>query len=186
MRLADRGAFLVLLYGISRIFLHQVRGVRPARRPPAEEQFHLEEYKALRREIQSRNEQQSATERSVILAIAAIYSFLATILRDASFYQQIRPVLWLVWWVPVALSGVGLLRWLNDHMMIGRIAEYIRIYESQTSWGIQGLDGWERHIESRRNRGFIHNDRLITLVLWVLLIFFTAVIAVFKRFHWFE
>jgi hypothetical protein len=103
-------------------------------------EFQLEEFKALRREIEMRSEDQRLMERSVILGDAAIYALLN--FPKQLGYEQQGPYAWVAWYVPSALAFLALVRWLDSLATIRRIALYTRQVEQR----VMPDGGWEMHM----------------------------------------
>ena len=126
---------------------------------------------------------QNSTERYVVTGSWAIYALLISGKLDKplpSYYAGI------LWFAPVSLCVLALFRWAYDHIMITRIAAYIRKCEAHSlknaKHGEAAPAGWET--ELKENKSFIETtinntrrDQLIPLGLWIILTFLTLFIG---------
>jgi hypothetical protein len=74
--------------------------------------FHVEEYKCLREEIEHRSQERRTTERYAIVAIAAIYSVLAR-WQTENVDANAQSFLFWLWWLPFAVALAGRIRWVR-------------------------------------------------------------------------
>lgn len=130
------------------------------------ENFHIEEFKALRAEIDSRIKEGQTWESLGLTATAAVYAWLAT----NSFCD-------FAWWIPVLFPAFGLLRHSALMVRILQIAGYIRDVEAKLS--DDPLTGWETHLLNQRVQ-HPYRSRLISFssfVFWTALLILTIYIA---------
>lgn len=102
--------------------------------------FLIEEYKVLRQELDSRLKEVRLLETGAIVAISAIYAWLAKIPKN-----QIDSF---AWWIPVLFPLFGLFRYFGVMHRIMHIAEYIRSFESQVCKNAP--NGWETFLAEKR------------------------------------
>ena len=127
-------------------------------------QFHLEEYRSLKLEVEYRVKSTERIEYLIIVATAAVYVW---------FTEQAIPPL--MWWLPVILPMLGLVRQYGLLLRIMQVTEYIRLVEEK--FCIEQLKGWENNLRDLRRspRGYIIG--LSGYFLWLLLFVFTVIIA---------
>jgi len=133
------------------------------------ETFHIEEFKALRAEIDARVKEGQTWESLAITATAAVYAWLATN-SDKEFSE-------IGWWIPVLFPLFGMLRHGALLLRIVQIAEYIRSIEETLA--NEPLAGWERHLLDQRKRHPVRS-RLISFssfAFWATLLILTIWIA---------
>ncbi len=88
------------------------------------EEYKLEEMKLLRGEVELRGQERRSMERNVLLADAAIYSFVLA--PEKIDFRAMHRLGWLVWYLPPMLAFLALIRWRESLKMIGHLAEYIQ------------------------------------------------------------
>jgi hypothetical protein len=130
--------------------------------------FHLEEYKALRREINSRTQESNTLMRYSMLGIAGVYAWLS------KSPENVAPVVYQgAWWVPVLipfLGGIRSLGVLNRILLIGR---YIFLLEENVFSLAMTNIGWEHYLTRNRN-GFLVASAIGT---WVIMLIVTVAVA---------
>lgn len=131
--------------------------------------FRLEEYKALRAEIDSRIKEGNNWESIAIAGIAAVYSWLAT--------NSDKPVAAIGWWVPVLFPLFGLVRQCALLVRIMQIASYLR--DMEVAFAQHDPTGWETYLKRRRQEAPIRS-RLISfsaILMWIVLLAITIAIG---------
>lgn len=101
--------------------------------------FHIEEYKALRVEIDQRIASIRTTEREITIGSFAIYAWLAT----QAMREEFSLVFLLVAWLPVILARAGESKRADEAQQINRLAVYIRRLEKVMA--SPNLRGWENY-----------------------------------------
>ena len=81
-------------------------------------EFLLEEFKALRLEIDSRVRETRIVETGAVASIAAIYAWLSNVTPDT-------PLVAVGWWIPVGLTVAGAFRYFALIRRLMHIAEYM-------------------------------------------------------------
>jgi hypothetical protein len=99
--------------------------------------FHIEEFKALRAEIDQRIASMRTLEREAVLGAFAIYAWLATQSSIESFYLPLAAS-----WLPVLLAIVTNMRREAERQQIDRLGLYIRMIEEE--FASARIQGWER------------------------------------------
>ena len=143
--------------------------------PKGTTEFHLEQLKSLRSEIEERSKELRANERYVLIAIAAVWAFmLATVHGKGTSSDQLT--LWadaLAWLFPVLLVILG---WWRSQFMVKAIddlAAYIR--QAEAVYVHPRLPGWEtyreQHFRGKPNIG------VTAETFWWLLLVATCVVA---------
>ena len=113
--------------------------------------FHLEEYKSLRTEIDSFYAQMYKTEDYSIIGAAAVWSLIfATGLKD-----EHDPFVLVVPFLPICLFVAGLLRFRSYKQRVGRAATYIAFLEEMLAY--EG--GWEHFIWRSRIQDIGNHDK---------------------------
>ena len=106
------------------------------------DQVRLEEFKALRGEVELRAVEQRTMERNVVLLSAAIYAFLL-FPKGHLGNPKDEIYLELAWYLPPLFNFLAFMRWLESIKMIAGLAQYLRTIE---------LNGWEMHLLRARER----------------------------------
>ena len=133
-------------------------------------QFHLEEYKSLKTEIEYRVKGTDRIEYVLVAAMIATYAWLVSNGSDLKNNQWI-------WWVPVAIPIIGALRQAALLRRIVHLSEYIRTLE-QVLCSKNPPTGWETFLLGKRRKEL--SARLISItgfVLWGALVMFSLIIA---------
>jgi hypothetical protein len=109
--------------------------------------FYLEEYKALRKQVEIMLEEEWKRAQYVVLGLAAVWVWLLTTTHD----EHPVPIPRAVWWVvPAFVYFAGLLHELGAFGMVGRLSGYLRRLEKEF-----GVYGWERYLtEKGRQHAF--------------------------------
>ena len=103
------------------------------------------EYEALRHEIEVVSKELRDTERYVIVIISAIWVWLAT--HSKNIPPDVAPY---VWWLPVFVVILGIVRFLGVQESLNKIASYIA--DSIEPVFLEKDKGWENHLKSRPMR----------------------------------
>jgi len=137
------------------------------------ETFLIEEYKALRSEIEFLSSHSRVLESSIVLGTAAIYAWVAKE-RPADIEK-------FIWWVPVILSVLGSIREYGHKVRTFQIAEYIRQIEEYFQKDATP-SGWEHFLVEKRK--FKKNIALglSTFVFWLIMLISTLILALFMTF----
>jgi hypothetical protein len=120
--------------------------------------FRLEEYKALRKEIEIYTQESRALERYTIVALGATWAWLIV--------NKVHE--WVPWTIPPLLVVAVALRGLGFLAHFRHMGEYLA--EVEKSFGVQG---WEQ------KRPGAHVARVTNLLAWVLLVL--SIIALLWR-----
>jgi hypothetical protein len=133
----------------------------------------LEEFKALRGEIEMRGSEQRTMERYVVLADAALYSVL--VFPKPEQYGGDQTLRNLVWFLPPIIGFLALIRWRESVRMIDHLAEFLRRRQKQ----IHGAEnGWEWFLHNeKRNKQAIAWFAPTYIVFWWIVIGGTAALA---------
>jgi len=109
--------------------------------------FQLEEYRALRKELEIYIAEFRSQERNVVIALGVIWGWLIS-------HQQSN---WQPWLLPVILCGAASMRSVVLNIHMGLISSYIESLEKDF-----GLLGWEYtfRTKGRRQKGGISKFRL--------------------------
>jgi hypothetical protein len=127
-------------------------------------EFYLEEYKALRKEIESLSKETRSLERNVIISIGLVWVWL---LNDGT--ATTKPA----WLFPILLAVLGCLRAMQIERHFKSFNEYIGKIEASFS-AEQDPGGWEHFLFPRRP------TRLSTLAFWWVLVICTVAVAIWK------
>jgi hypothetical protein len=110
-----------------------------------------EEYISLRKEIEAMLLELSTLERSCVLAIAAVYAWLAA---PIATHQSLSPFHSAVaWGAPFFLAFFGALRAYSINKHFGTVGEYISKIEDVTKKEDPTFEGWEHFFASDDRRG---------------------------------
>jgi hypothetical protein len=90
----------------------------------AHHEFKLKEFELLRKEIEYRTAGQERVERNVVIAIIAIYAWLA-LLDTSKLQPPIQDVYPYLYWLPFLIVVMGAARFWDDHNVISNIGRYI-------------------------------------------------------------
>jgi hypothetical protein len=110
-------------------------------------QFHLEEYKSLRQEIDTRIKEIFTIVVYCVTAISAVYGTILAGVLTGHVVPSDRPLLSNVLLVTCVFPLFGWFKSYELSSMIWTIAEYLRCIESSI-----GVVGWEQRIEDLRAR----------------------------------
>ena len=129
--------------------------------------FYQSEREFLLRQIDSDIQETRRIERLVILAAAAVYTWLATESSD-----QTGQFAW-AWWIPFGITVLGIVRSFAILQRISVMANYIKHIEEKYAT-IDGLPGWRNYFH-RQGRGKV--TRAVS-VSWVILLITTTIVPV--------
>jgi hypothetical protein len=143
--------------------------------PDQQFSFHIDEYKALRNEMENKLKDIRGLNRWGLLGLAGVYSFV--------FSQCEKPSL--LFWVPVGLAAAIVAHIFVEHMMVRKIAFYVRDYiekELAASSSDGTRAGWERHLRPTGQQ-LPRWDKLSLLsweptFLWIGIMFVAVAIAI--------
>src|SRR5258708_27703940 len=99
--------------------------------------FHLVQYEALRKEIESCVEEMRSVERYALIGTGIVWAWLAT-------NAQIKIPYIIIWWVPLLFSLFGWIRTVALATSVRRLAGYIREKEEPLFCN-PGVEGWETY-----------------------------------------
>jgi hypothetical protein len=102
--------------------------------------FHMREHATLRKEIEIRNQELVKLQVYAVVGAAAVWSWLAA---------SSKPLPRLVWYIPVIISILGLMKAQSHLNGISKIAEYLRKLENAVH-RLPALEGWENFIHEER------------------------------------
>ena len=145
-------------------------------------EFHLEEYKRLVSEIQSKVIGLRDFERFAVLGIAALYAWFfsqSTVTFDREpFVSDVR-------WIPVAISLLGFFRSYTGRRSIFQISQYLtkieEVYALPRVHPTTALRGWESGLQSERTGFRMWLPQGGPLVTWLFIVPTTILIAVFWK-----
>jgi hypothetical protein len=100
-------------------------------------EYHLEEYRSLKSEIEYRVKSTEKIEGIVGLAVVAMYTWLTQ-----------NSVPYLVWWMPVVLTVLGAVRQAALLTRIMHVSEYVKRLELE--FAHKNLKGWEHFLTKKR------------------------------------
>ena len=124
-------------------------------------QFHIEEYKLVRQEINDRRNGVQTLEFYAVSAMAAIYAWLATNDPSNPFYR-------LAVWAPVMFPPLVGIRSFGAMTGIMRLAAYCRQLEREMRCG--SLPGWETQRDLERGKGpWAYSVSVISFIFWAVL-----------------
>jgi hypothetical protein len=106
-------------------------------------EFYLKEYDALRREIESTVQEIHTIERTTIIGVAAVYTWLALNLGKIPHIPALR---W-AWGIPFLFVFINWFKAISLHRAIFRIAAYISKIETKFCEE-ENLPGWQHYIMS--------------------------------------
>lgn len=122
--------------------------------------FHLEEFKSLRSEIEARLKDSLMFAQYCLLGSAGVIAWLAT--TDPN---KITPALFqAAWWIPFILCLFGSLRAYAMLSRIMEIAEYIRVIEK--AFASKEIRGWEHFLERKRRSAKSNVLAGVSIVFW--------------------
>jgi hypothetical protein len=107
--------------------------------------LHLEEYKALRAEILSRQAARARMLQIGVAAIVAIWAYLAT----TEINLLLTPLALLAWWLPVIIALAALVINYIESAGVKQAGAYLAMIE--TRYGFAELGGWENTLIRLRN-----------------------------------
>jgi uncharacterized membrane protein len=129
-----------------------------------------EEYLALRKEIDAALADLAALEKNCVVAIALIYSWLASQMNMVGFEAQIG------WLVPLFVAIFGALRSYSIGHHLGVMGSYIKGIEEIYKPGGEKAIGWEHFFENNGK----HTQGRVRNLFWIALCLSTAVVWVRK------
>ncbi len=124
--------------------------------------FHLEQLKILRAKADRLNEETRATERYVLLASGAIYTFLfaqSTALRNL-------PSAKFIWWIPPVLALLGGLRSYALRGYITGCDRYVK--KAEDALRVPGLVGREHYWEDDPETRNLHKTVTVAGTIWLM------------------
>lgn len=149
-------------------------------------QFHLDQLKSLRGEIDEKLRELRANERYVLVGIGAVWGFILATLhtKDKLIDQWAFTADLRAWWFACMVAGFGYWRSVALVGSIERLAEYIA-HAERTVFLHPHLRGWETY---RTDRSWRHERGLGTTqatadTFWWALITITAVVAGVATIH---
>lgn len=116
------------------------------------EQFRLEEYKSLRREIEALQSEARLVAQIALGGGIAIYAWLAT--------HEDQELARIGWWVPVSIPVFVLAHFIDHIYKVDRIAQYIREY-------IELNPGWESFVQCERNKANESRSFIGLPLIWI-------------------
>jgi hypothetical protein len=138
--------------------------------------FRLKEFEILRKEIEYRTVGQERVERNVVVAVIAMYAWLALVDVD-KLQGPLKEVYPYLWWLPFFIVVLGGARFWDDHIVIGNIGAYIARLEKI----VDKRGGWENSEERNAKRIAPYITWFLRKGTWLFLIFGTAAIAIYFR-----
>jgi hypothetical protein len=99
--------------------------------------FHIEQFKALRVEIDESTKEIRAVQRYVAAAVGGIWAWLAT-------HSVKLP--WWAWWMPVVLVALGFIQCAMLLREVRRLGTYIRTVENALRLSDLVTRGWETYL----------------------------------------
>jgi len=138
--------------------------------------FHLEQFKILRGKADKLHEETRATERYVLLASGAIYTFLFAhsdalhTLTSAKF----------IWWIPPVLALFGALRSYALRDYITGCDGYVK--KAEDTLRLSGLVGWEHYWKDDPETRELHKTERVAGAIWGATLLGTIVVAVIAMF----
>ena len=134
----------------------------------AQKEFHLEEYKSLRKQLELTLEEIATLARYSVFASAAVLSWLLSIKLP-----PVDPMLfrW-AWWIPFAICSFAGFRVMALGLHIGQFARYIRQLEVAFQ-----TQGWEYFLECQRKKNPIKAPSLTYVVFFVFLCLTTGFVG---------
>lgn len=128
-------------------------------------QFHLEEYRSLKAEVEYRVKATERIELVVVGGIAGLYAWLS---KEGIAAPEI-------WWLPVVLVIIGALRQIALLNRIMEVTSYVR--EIEKNFCQNEIGGWEHFLKNIRQSPKGHLVSVSGYLLWIFLLFITVVIA---------
>jgi hypothetical protein len=138
--------------------------------------FHLEQLKILRAKANSLHEEARATERYVLLASGAIYTFL---FARSDVLHHLRSAKF-IWWIPPVLALMGLSRSNALKCYITGCDRYIR--KAEDTFRLPSLVGWEHYWNDDPEARGLHRIVAVAGAIWWAIFFGTILIAVIAMF----
>jgi hypothetical protein len=132
--------------------------------------FHLIQYDALRKEIESCVHEIRTLERYTLIGTGFVWAWLAS-------NQQLN-VPSIFWWIPLLFSLLGWLRTLALATSVRRLAEYIRTVEESYLCN-ENVIGWETYKWSRVRPSI----KLSVYTFWILLSAISIVVPLIIAFR---
>jgi hypothetical protein len=130
--------------------------------------FYHSEREFLLNRIDSDVEETRRIERLVILAAAAVYTWLATESGDA----QVEALAW-AWWIPLGVTVLGVIRCLAVLKRINVVASYVKLIEDRYAT-IDDVPGWRTYFD-RHGRGKVTRAVLLS---WLILLITTTLVPI--------
>jgi hypothetical protein len=139
-------------------------------------EFHLEQLKILRAKADRLHEETRATERYVLLASGAIYTFLFA--QSNALHALLSAKF--IWWIPPILALLGGLRSLALRDYITGCDSYVK--KAEDALRLPGLVGWEHYWkDDPETQTLLKTVRVAGAIWWAILLgtILIAVIAMF-------
>jgi hypothetical protein len=131
-----------------------------------QQQFRFEEFKTVRTEILTKLSDQKTLQRNVIVSLSVLYAVAAT-LDKYEISAALKPLTWVIWWIPFVIVVLGAASSYIDDKMIGLAGEYIKKLEDDAGW-----PGWQTYFASKQ-RFWIHLPKFF----WIVAIIATVAVA---------
>lgn len=132
--------------------------------------FHLIQFEALRKEIESCVEEIRIIERYALIGTGIVWAWLAT-------NAQLN-VPYVIWWIPLLFSVFGLFRTVALATSVRRLARYIR-EKVEPLFCDQGVEGWETY----RWKNVTPSIKLSVYTFWVLHSIATIAVPLIVKFR---
>jgi hypothetical protein len=138
-----------------------------------EQQFRIEEFKTLRTEILTKLSDQKTLQRNVIVSLSVLYAVAAT-LDKYEISAGLKPLAWLIWWIPFGVAILGAASSYIDDRMIALAGQYIKKLEDDASW-----PGWQTYFDAQQRTAigiWIHLPKFF----WLAAVSMTFIIGVIE------
>lgn len=144
-----------------------------------DDEFHFEEYRALRREIEQGIEELRKSRRNALVAVFGFYAWLATggLLGQSTSGSPVHHFNDIAWWLPSLIPIFGFVEYLGIMRRTLDIAGYLKCLESHYAKSV--LEGWEHNLaKAREERPFqAQAQGWSGFLLWPLLFAITITVA---------
>lgn len=127
------------------------------------------EYENLRHEIETISKELRDTERYAIVIVATIWAWLATKYQDVS-----SDAILYLWWLPVFVVTLGMIRFIGVHLSLNRIANYIADYVEPKF--LANENGWQNHLK-KSTMITKYNWWISSYLIWAVLLIISVLIA---------
>ena len=147
----------------------------------SESEFHVEEYKELRKEVLDKITKAETMLQYGVVISAAVFSWLATheaaaqaaALQTTKAGLVLNPLSRLAWWIPFAATVVIGMIGLAQYIRIKEMGKYLKLLES--ALGNSEL-GWEKFLARKK-----YTVSPVFALAWLILFLGTGCIAIFVR-----